>query len=419
MNQHHQPADRRRARATRRYALLLQLYPRAHRRAFGPQMRQAFADHFHDAIELAGEDERRFWLGVLGDASKSVAREHLAALTERTSPMKASRLSVLTVALLVGIELLLGVGFVLNRQQTNLLPLLVLAPGVVIYTLLLVILAQLVRAFPRAATSPTGLRLGAVLGGIVALYVVVLTAMIALLPVPAQGDFRSSIDTVLDLSLPLLAGVVGVIGGCARGSARTGALLGALTGFLALVVALASQALCIILLWNALQHHQLQSRLAWDYQGWLQSPGLTPNPGSFLHFEWAQEGSELFLFILFLLLVMQEVMATIGGALGARASRRAGTAAGQEALSGPPPGQASFVRLALSIVGLDLLAWALYDLLNSSGGEPFSLTDLIASFASPAFFAWLLAALAVVVAVHVAARPGPLWREGSAATMRG
>lgn len=419
MPQNRQDTSTRRAR--RLYAMVLRLYPRAHRQAFGDQMLQAFQDHFRDAFDAQERSEVKFWFEVIGDEGKSLLREHLTALTEGMSLMKSSRPIALMVALVVGIELLLGVAFLLNRQHTNLLPLVVLAPGIAIYTLLLVLLARAVRTFPRAATSPTWPRLVLVLGSIVALYVVALTALIALLPVPAQGDFRSSVDTVLDLSLPLLAGVVGVIGGYARGSARVGALLGMLTGFLALLVALASQALFIILLWSALQHHQLQSRLAWDYQGWLQSPGVTPTPWSFVRSQWAGEGIELFLFVLFLLLVMQEVMATIGGALGARASRRAGIAAGQEALPEPAPGQARFFRLTLTIVGLDLLTWALYDLLNYSGSEPFSepfsLTNLIASFASPAFAAWLLVALAVVVAVHVAARP--LAVGGGAATMRG
>jgi hypothetical protein len=43
--------DRSRYRAARRYALLLRLYPRAHRQAFGEQMLQALADHYRDAVE--------------------------------------------------------------------------------------------------------------------------------------------------------------------------------------------------------------------------------------------------------------------------------------------------------------------------------------------------------------------------------
>ena len=411
--------DGSRRRAAWVYALLLRFYPRAHRQAFGPRMRQTFADHYHDAIERAGENEWRFWLSVLADVGKSVVREHLAALTERRIPMISSHRMTLIGALIVGIEVLLGVEFILTRNHTNLLPLLMLAPCVAIYTVLLALLARAVRALSRATTIPTGRRLGLVLGGIVALYVVVLTAMIAVLPVPAQGDFRSSIDSVLDLGLPLLAGVVGVIGGYARSSARIGALLGALNGFLAVVVALAAQALCVVLLWNALQHHQLQSRLAWDYQGWLQSPGVKPTPWAFLYFAWTQDGIEWFLFVLFLLLVMQQVMAAIGGVLGASASRRAGAGAAHGMLPEPTRNQARGVRLALTIVGLDLLTWAIYDLLNSSAGMPFSFATLIASFASPAFVAWLLVAPTVVVALRAAARSGALRREGSAAPLGG
>lgn len=51
-------------------------------------MFQAFRDHFRDAVETAGTNELRFWLGVVGDESKSLLREHLAALTGRDRRVK-------------------------------------------------------------------------------------------------------------------------------------------------------------------------------------------------------------------------------------------------------------------------------------------------------------------------------------------
>lgn len=68
--------------AVRVYARLVRLYPRAHRQSFGPQMLQAFQDHYRDAVEEDGQRVPRFWLGVAADEGKSLLREHLAALRE-------------------------------------------------------------------------------------------------------------------------------------------------------------------------------------------------------------------------------------------------------------------------------------------------------------------------------------------------
>jgi hypothetical protein len=54
------------ARAVRVYALVLRLYPYAHRQAFGEQMLRTFEDHYRDVVEAHGESESRFWLAVVG-----------------------------------------------------------------------------------------------------------------------------------------------------------------------------------------------------------------------------------------------------------------------------------------------------------------------------------------------------------------
>ena len=77
-----------RARAERVYTWFLRLYPGAYRRIFGQQMLQTFQDHYRDAIETEGESELRFWFGVAGDESKSLVREHIAALREEVNYMK-------------------------------------------------------------------------------------------------------------------------------------------------------------------------------------------------------------------------------------------------------------------------------------------------------------------------------------------
>jgi hypothetical protein len=69
---------RRRRRAQRVYRLLVRLYPTAHRRAFGEQMVQMFADHYRDTVEGRHDSRLRFWLAVLADAGSSLATEYAA-----------------------------------------------------------------------------------------------------------------------------------------------------------------------------------------------------------------------------------------------------------------------------------------------------------------------------------------------------
>lgn len=75
---HDERQHRDRLRALRRYSLLVRLYPSAHRQAFGPQMQQAFVDHYRDSEDSRGRVGMSFWLNVLGDAARSIAREYLA-----------------------------------------------------------------------------------------------------------------------------------------------------------------------------------------------------------------------------------------------------------------------------------------------------------------------------------------------------
>jgi hypothetical protein len=230
MNQHDQPVDRRRVRAAQRYALLVRLYPRAHRQLFEQPMLHAFADHYRDAIERAGESEYRFWRGVLADESRSIAREYLAALHERTVVMHPSR----RIALALGVVLLLVDGLLLvQHPRTGMQLAMVFA--IPVYIAVFFLLARLVQTVPRDAARPTWRRLAVVLGGIVSLYVLAILVMTAVVPLPAPsahlpGDVRYGLDQVWLLSLPLLAGVVGIIGGATRGGDQGGRPGGASRG---------------------------------------------------------------------------------------------------------------------------------------------------------------------------------------------
>lgn len=76
MNQHeHDTSQARQTRAERIYAVLLRLYPRGHRRDYGPLMLQTFRDAVREALATSGSLGIGFWLEVLADVVRSVWRE--------------------------------------------------------------------------------------------------------------------------------------------------------------------------------------------------------------------------------------------------------------------------------------------------------------------------------------------------------
>jgi hypothetical protein len=88
--------------AERLYALLLLLYPPAHRRAFGPLMLQTFTDSYRDALATQRRLGPGFWLGVAGDEAKSLVREHGTALRGEVLRMKRWGVEIAAGGLLVG-----------------------------------------------------------------------------------------------------------------------------------------------------------------------------------------------------------------------------------------------------------------------------------------------------------------------------
>jgi hypothetical protein len=81
------------ALASRLYAWSLRLYPRAHRRAYGPLMLQAFRDSYRDALATHGRAGARFWLGIADAAARSLVRER-AALREGIARRRRRRLAI-------------------------------------------------------------------------------------------------------------------------------------------------------------------------------------------------------------------------------------------------------------------------------------------------------------------------------------
>jgi hypothetical protein len=95
------------ARAGRLYAWSLRLYPRSHRRAYGPLVLQAFRDSYRDALATHGRAGARFWLKAIADTATSLVREWGAALREGIARWRRRRLAIAS-------GLLLAAGVILS-----------------------------------------------------------------------------------------------------------------------------------------------------------------------------------------------------------------------------------------------------------------------------------------------------------------
>jgi len=281
----HQPANPRgrqsvtprSRRATRVYAILLRLYPRAHRQAFGRQMLQSFQDHYRDEVETHRERAPRFWHGVVADAGRSLVREYVsalrAALGERTGFMKTGGSVVLTGV--AGLLLLLGLRVWLS-------PAVLIAPhgggtalsSVVGLTLLLLAYALialgLLRARPRStgprrAVATAALRratlLGALLGG----------GALAAIAVDTLGDFESPLSLVVwglvALAAPLGWGAAGLMAARAGGSWRLGVVAALWSGMVSALVGAVGEVTSTLLALPRLVQHELSNP---DYLAWHQ-----------------------------------------------------------------------------------------------------------------------------------------------------
>jgi hypothetical protein len=271
MNQHQRA--RQRARAERIYRWILRGYPAAHRRAFGREMLQTLQDHYRDAVETERESALRFWLTVAGDAGRSLAREHVAAirdaLRERTVPMK----TILAVALTtVGMLLLLGLRVWLSPAVLSAphgggtaassvagMALLVLAYAVVALGILR---ARLGATVPeRSVALRRAALLGALVGGC------------------ALGAI--AIDTVVDPESPISLGVwsvvvlvaafgwalAGLTATRAGGSWRLGIMAALWSGMVSALVAAAGEVASTLLALPHLAQHELSNP---DYLYWHQ-----------------------------------------------------------------------------------------------------------------------------------------------------
>ncbi len=68
--------------ATYIYNLLLQLYPRSYRNAFGAQMLQTFVDQYTDVATSAGRVSMHFWVFTVTDEMNNITRQHIESIME-------------------------------------------------------------------------------------------------------------------------------------------------------------------------------------------------------------------------------------------------------------------------------------------------------------------------------------------------
>ncbi|HEX6819390.1 MAG TPA: hypothetical protein VF120_13520 [Ktedonobacterales bacterium] len=272
--QREKPQEKPGSWTVRAYALLLRLYPRAHREAFGEQMLQTFRDHYRDVVAPQRQSALRFWLGVLADEGRSLAREVPAALTQavygRVGSMKSGVSAVLAV---VGcLLLLLGLRVWLS-------PAVLSAPhgggsalsSVVGLTVLLCAYALIAVGFLRPRLWAYGPRqrvalrratiLGALVGG----------GVLAAITIDTLGEFESSLSLVVwgvvVVAAPLAWGLVGLLAARAGGSWRLGVVAALWSGMVSALVGVVGEVASTLLALPRLVQHELSNP---DYLAWHQ-----------------------------------------------------------------------------------------------------------------------------------------------------
>jgi hypothetical protein len=203
-----------------------------------------------------------------------------------------------------------------------------------------------------------------------------------------------------------------LIGGYTSGRTRTGTFAGLSIGFIGLVVGQMSWLLLVVLLWHAIQHGALQSGLGMDFQRDSLNSDRIPSLWSFLNWEIFDDGIGFPVTVGIIILTVEGLCATIGGAIGA-ALRRSDNGNHQIALPTTSP-----IGFILTISVLSLLLWVGSAEFHSLGGQHrlLALSDLDSSFTSPSTVSWLLGFLVVIAFVLVSARLNPTRPEASAAS---
>ena len=291
--------------ASRVYAALLRLYPRAHRQAFGAQMLRTFQDQYDDAAQKAGAGPA-FWFGVIGDEMKSIAKEQAMAVRTIRSSM-VPRL-VLAATLVAAASVLLMP--VISVRLAGAIPVVVL---VVVY----LVMKRSTQARPAAPESAEqvwlkhGLTYGLLFGAVWSAFNLADTLA------PSQSALSVTARAVgpllLTPGMPIACGLVGFISARRSRRTRDGAFAGVLAATMGSLLFAASLVIAMVLFWNTVRYNAFQDPTI--ISDWQHSGDRT-----FDQFLWGDNlgGAG---FITLFSLIFGGLFGTLGGTLGAVSHR--------------------------------------------------------------------------------------------------
>ena len=380
----------------RRYALLLRLYPAEYQRTFGAEMLQTFRDQYAGEGAPVGGAALRFWLALLGDEARGIAREHLAAIIEEIHPMR--KIYLLVIVLLPVLISLLWVSVPAGPTSASalLVGLFQVLPPLAMALGLIGLLAALLRARAVPGVAQSGsrdwLRTALVFSG-VSLLMGVVWQLIQLFAPNADNNFEMVITI---LGLLVLFGALGLISGHTSGQMRTGVYAGLLAAGLNWVLGLALAVGLALAAWLLFQRGTLASPWGLDYQRF--QPGAAGAWGLVQQVV-LQHDLGWFFF------VQSALFATLGSALGALLSGRQAAATQahpnpSDAISARAAGWRSWPVIATVVVWVTAFA-----ILNSQHGQPTGVLgpvpNLLPELLSMAgLTAWLLILLVVLAAMR-------------------
>jgi len=289
------------------YAALLRLYPAAYRRAFGVQILQTFKDQYRDVSEHGGSVGLPFWLSVVGDEVRNIAKEQIVAVrARRIVPM---------VMLVIGAVLFTGSAIFLIRGFS-------LKFLAIVMIVLLSVVSLVVRRSPQSGTSSPGqgervwikhgLRCGVLFG---LLWVVFnLANNLAAYDSPLYNTSRTIAAILFIISMPVAFGLTGFISGRKSRAMRGGAFAGLLASVISSAIAVVSLAIIMLLFWGTIRYNAFQDPgMIGD---WRRSGDQT-----FDQFLWDDNLGGAFFMTLFSL-IFGGLLGTLGGALGASPPRK-------------------------------------------------------------------------------------------------
>jgi len=289
------------------YASLLRLYPAAYRRAFGAQMLRTFKDQYRDVSEHGGSVGLPFWVSVVADDVRNIAKEQAVAVrARRIIPM---------VMLVIGAALFTGSAIVLIRGFS-------LTFLAIVMIVLLSVVSLVVKRSPQTGTPSLepvervwikqGLRYGVLFG---ILWIVFnLASNLAAYDSRLYNTSRMIAALLFIIGMPVAFGLVGFISGRKSRATKGGTFAGLLASVISSAIAVVSLVIIMLLFWDTVRANAFQNPgMIGD---WHRSGNQT-----FDQFLWGDNLGGAFFMTLFSL-IFGGLLGTLGGALGASPPRK-------------------------------------------------------------------------------------------------